>query len=96
MDNKEARRLMKLHNHKFGYCLLCGPMIICGYCDNNCCNAGSGDNCKDNCHEAYAIQRVVHYPWYYYLRWYVTRTIPMIFNKCIKIPISNYWYKRKK
>ncbi len=31
-------------------------MVHCGYCGNNCCNGGSGDNCPDQCASAYAFQ----------------------------------------
>lgn len=31
-------------------------MTLCGYCGNNCCNGGSGDNCPDECASAYAFQ----------------------------------------
>lgn len=59
---------MKLHGHKFGYCNMCGAMIICGYCGNNCCNAGSPFDCKDKCKEAYEIQDNIRFPLIYKLR----------------------------
>jgi len=30
--------------------------VICPKCGNNCCNGGSGENCPDQCSEAYAYQ----------------------------------------
>jgi len=62
---------MKLHGHKFDYCRTCDTgIIICGYCGNNCCNGGSGDNCKDDCNEAYDIQSCVNMPlWYRFREW---------------------------
>lgn len=43
--------------HKWDICDLCGPMVRCGHCGNNCCNGGSGDGCPDNCASAYEMQR---------------------------------------
>jgi hypothetical protein len=40
---------------------MCGPMVVCGKCGNNCCNATNGTlkNGKecDACPEAYEIQK---------------------------------------
>ena len=44
-------------DHTWETCSLCGPMVRCGYCGNNCCNGGSGDGCPDNCFSAHAKQR---------------------------------------
>jgi len=40
---------------------MCGPMVTCGYCGNNCCNGGTrssylNDQCPDNCTSAYEMQ----------------------------------------
>lgn len=39
---------------------MCGPMVVCGKCGNNCCNGGFGklpDGSKcDACPSAYAMQ----------------------------------------
>lgn len=43
--------------HKWDFCVLCGPMVVCGYCGNNCCNGGSGENCPDKCTAAYKMQK---------------------------------------
>lgn len=47
--------------HVWAVCNMCGPMIRCGFCGNNCCNGGSGSidgkKCPDDCNEAYAIQK---------------------------------------
>jgi hypothetical protein len=45
-----------MNNHKWDNCWMCGPRITCGYCGNNCCNGGSGDDCPDKCASAYAFQ----------------------------------------
>jgi hypothetical protein len=74
--------LMKAHNHKFDYCKLCGFHIACGYCGNNCCNGGSGENCKDQCKEAYMIQNNYMPLWI------------EILNEII-ISIKYYWCKFK-
>ena len=45
--------------HMWELCPMCGPMVICGICGNNCCNGGSGSGYKDidcDCHEAYDLQ----------------------------------------
>ena len=42
--------------HTWGMCDQCGWFVRCAYCGNNCCNGGSGDGCKDRCHEAYQLQ----------------------------------------
>lgn len=46
--------------HTWDICPMCGPMVRCGTCGNNCCNGGRGElpdgsPCPD-CHEAYEIQ----------------------------------------
>src|ERR1041385_5460142 len=28
--------------HKWDWCNMCGAMVTCGKCGNNCCNGGSG------------------------------------------------------
>lgn len=43
-------------DHAWDICEMCGPMVVCGYCGNNCCNGGTGDNCPDKCASAYAMQ----------------------------------------
>lgn len=48
--------------HKLSDCYMCGPMIICGTCGNNCCNGSFGPvpgtdmSCKD-CPNAYDVQK---------------------------------------
>jgi len=43
--------------HSWSFCSTCRcAMVHCGHCGNNCCNAGSGDNCPDKCESAYALQ----------------------------------------
>lgn len=42
---------------------MCGSMVVCGKCGNNCCNAGygtlpDGSEC-DACPSAYVMQREV-------------------------------------
>ena len=29
--------------HRWDICPMCGPMVICGKCGNNCCNGGYGE-----------------------------------------------------
>lgn len=46
--------------HKWSCCRMCGPMVLCGKCGNNCCNAGhgtlaDGTEC-DACASAYEKQ----------------------------------------
>lgn len=103
MDNKEAKKLMKLHNHKFGYCSNCGPIIYCGFCGNNCCNGGSGKYingiyipCIDDCNEAYEIQSVIKFPILYRIRNILENVIWFWINRYIRVPISNYFYNLKK
>jgi hypothetical protein len=106
MTNSEARKLMKLHGHKFGFCPSCGPMIICGYCGNNCCNGGSGfysqkrvngkivanyQPCIDDCHEAYEIQDSVKFPWYMMARYY----IQIVLGKKVSLKLKNLIYHIK-
>lgn len=47
------------NEHKWDICGLCGPMVVCGYCGNNCCNATygevDGETCT-HCEEAYSLQ----------------------------------------
>lgn len=44
--------------HHWDWCGMCGFMVRCGTCGNNCCNGGYGNNgtCPD-CHECYKIQK---------------------------------------
>lgn len=45
--------------HKWEICAICGPMVRCGYCGNNCCNGGTGEieeGVKCGCKEAYTQQ----------------------------------------
>ena len=47
--------------HKWDWCSMCGLMVRCSYCGNNCCNGGSGSfpedvACPDTCNEAYEKQ----------------------------------------
>lgn len=45
--------------HKWDYCHTCDcPMVRCGTCGNNCCNAGNG---CDDCDSAHALQQE-HWP----------------------------------
>lgn len=108
ITNKEAERLMKLHGHRFGYCSNCGPMIYCGYCGNNCCNGGSGENvrdsqgrytgkfiaCKDGCNEAYLIQNCVKYPLNYLIRQWWTFRFDMWIQRYIRVTVNNFFYER--
>lgn len=45
--------------HYWSDCEMCGRMVVCGKCGNNCCNGGYGEingiTC-DACPEAYNIQ----------------------------------------
>ena len=45
--------------HRWTDCAMCGRMVICGKCGNNCCNGGYGEvggiEC-DACPAAYAMQ----------------------------------------
>lgn len=45
--------------HHWDNCDLCGRMVVCGKCGNNCCNGGYGtvDGAQcDACPSAYALQ----------------------------------------
>jgi hypothetical protein len=46
--------------HRWIICSQCGPTIVCGFCGNNCCNAGYGDlpdgTVCTNCPDAYLIE----------------------------------------
>lgn len=54
----EGERVIESRPHTWGFCSHCnGWMVYCGFCGNNCCNGGSGENCPDKCEEAYAIQK---------------------------------------
>jgi hypothetical protein len=44
--------------HRWDVCGHCGPMVVCGYCGNNCCNGGSNDGCPDGCASAYEMQKL--------------------------------------
>ena len=51
------------NGHHWELCPMCGPMVICGYCGNNCCNAGSGqvadgtdEGTLCGCGDAYELQ----------------------------------------
>ena len=51
--------MIKIQHH-WDYCNMCGPMVRCGKCGNNCCNGTygklkNGSEC-DACAEAYEIQ----------------------------------------
>jgi len=46
--------------HMWDECEMCGPMVVCGKCGNNCCNGGygalpDGGTC-DACPSAYEMQ----------------------------------------
>ena len=63
MTKKEAKELLKLHNHKIKWCSLCKyPMVVCGKCGLNQCSAMS--KC-DMCEEAYQIMLAIQYPYRY-------------------------------
>jgi hypothetical protein len=52
-------------DHFWSECDLCGPMVICGNCGNNCCNGGfgtlsDGSACSE-CESAYDKQNA-EYP----------------------------------
>lgn len=42
---------------------MCGPMVVCGHCGNNCCNGGSNEGCPDGCESAYAMQKARSVPY---------------------------------
>lgn len=44
--------------HTLSYCTMCGDMVLCADCGNNCCNGASGNSFGKNCDcsEAYAHQ----------------------------------------
>lgn len=45
--------------HKYKWCNTCKCYTtICGYCGNNGCNGGSGDNCFDDCKSAREWRKV--------------------------------------
>lgn len=96
MTEKDARKLMKLHGHKFKYCSCCGPTISCGYCGRNVCSNMPNEDCKDNCKEAYAIDEVVKNPWYHWAEFYCKKIIPTLYLKHIRVPIAKWFYKRKR
>lgn len=61
--------------HHWDICAMCGPMVRCGYCGNNCCNGGSGkvgtgEKCPDNCTEAYVLQATNNPPHELLERWH--------------------------
>jgi hypothetical protein len=106
LNYKEIKRLIKLHNHKIGYCSNCGPEIDCGFCGNNCCNGGSGKlingeivPCPNHCKEAYEIQEYLDknnkWPLSYRIRFYYQFVITLWFQKYIKVPVNNYFYRLK-
>ena len=45
--------------HRWTDCPMCGRMVVCGKCGNNCCNGGYGEvdgrSC-DACPSAYGMQ----------------------------------------
>lgn len=47
--------------HHWEDCEMCGRMVVCGKCGNNCCNAGYGTlpdgSACDLCPSAYEMQR---------------------------------------
>lgn len=48
------------YGHYWGNCYMCGKVVICGKCGNNCCNAmygtlPDGKDC-DACPSAYEMQ----------------------------------------
>jgi hypothetical protein len=46
--------------HRWADCEMCGRMVVCGKCGNNCCNGGYGEMDHgivcDACPEAYEVQ----------------------------------------
>lgn len=34
---------LESNGHFWEECPMCGPMVICGKCGNNCCNGGYGE-----------------------------------------------------
>jgi hypothetical protein len=36
-------KIMNQFNHFWSICEMCGPMVVCGKCGNNCCNGGYGE-----------------------------------------------------
>lgn len=55
--------------HTWAICAMCGPMVRCGFCGNNCCNGGSGDGCPDKCAAAYAMQAKKSVPYELLAEW---------------------------
>lgn len=49
--------------HKEKFCTFCETSYVeCGYCGNNCCNAGTGklpDGSQCGCKEAYRLQEIM-------------------------------------
>lgn len=47
--------------HHWSLCLMCGPMVVCGACGNNCCNGGYGKSTDGTdctyCPSAYEMQK---------------------------------------
>lgn len=65
MTKKEAKYLLKLHNHKIKWCSCCKyPMVVCGKCGLNQCS--SMTKC-DMCDEAHEIMLSIQYPYRYIL-----------------------------
>ena len=80
MDKSEFKSRLRSGNHKIAYCKLCRyPMIVCGHCAMNTCSGGIGDNCKDNCEEAYALFYADYYPMHMRIRAWIDAKIHRIF-----------------
>lgn len=91
LTKREALSLMKEHGHKKDFCSMCGPMIRCGFCGNNCCNAGHGEGCKDNCNEAYEIQASLKWSIFMHARYFFQIT----FRNWLKLKWRNVSFRCK-
>lgn len=80
-NHKKAKEVMEQCGHTFDYCSMCGPMITCGYCGNNCCNGGSGDDCLDECESAYWVQKNIRFPVKYIIKEYIIIVLPIYIKR---------------
>ncbi len=65
----DQRAATSPRQHRWDICEMCGPMVRCGNCGNNCCNGGSGDGCPDKCDAAYAMQEKRSIPYELMEQW---------------------------
>lgn len=56
----------KKKEHRWEVCSMCGPMVVCGNCGNNCCNGASGKTGSQSidcdCDDAYDMQDLREVP----------------------------------